>query len=190
MDGLLIDIDPMADGVGILYLGIDPTDCEKIVKRFTLKLESDRGTIQQLHLEYAFSDSLDAYQKKIHWEDVPLFQECLTFTVKDDEISVDMTNSGVAEITNELAETPNDVRFTWEDLQGDIEADLQILCYYNSTETREIIRNLEKLLYGLQEIPLKHALSSLQEQERKLTPCITRTQEDVQKYQDAFLEKS
>lgn len=209
MDGLLIDIDPKADGVGVLCIGIDATDRKNTVSQFVLELETERGNIAGLALEYAFANPLDAYRKQITWEKSPLSSQKLIFTIENDEIFVKMTNSQTSQESQSLSlkkqPSPDEENAFFEDenteksistetddfenVRGDIEADLQILRYFNSSRAKEIAESFQRILSGLAEIPLEEVVSAVREQEKLLTDCIVRTQTDIQQYRKSIAEK-
>ena len=77
----------------------------------------------------------------------------------------------------------------FENVRGDIEADLQILRYFNSSRAKEIAESFQRILSGLSEMPLEEVVFAVREQEKLLTDCIVRTQTDIQQYRESISEK-
>ena len=185
-EGLMIQTDLGADGLGLLYFGLDNTNHLAEAEKIVMHLESFSGTVSSLGLEYAVCDPVDAYYHKIKWEETPLLCDSILFSRQGESISVRMQNKIPCSLEKK-SETIPEQNFAEEDISGDIQADLRMIQYFSGSQARKAEQEFRNLLARLPEITPQEAEMLLHQYEVSLTDCILRTQEDIRAYrkQDA-----
>lgn len=178
-DGLMVNLKPKDDKAGLFFVG---PSMSSTVSRFVISFESISSSVQDLGLEYAIINAVDAYNKK-EYSSFPLIYDKIEFTAGDNGFDVEMTVSDCVQ-SEEITESEVQKQ-TKEDFIGNIQSDLKMLSYFENTAyVKRITARMQELLSDAENLSETDIMYQLMEQEKILADMISRSRSDTQRYRE------